>query len=223
MKSKPKEKEASIFIAPPNLKQAAFTIRGTSPLVSHQMSQKTRIMMREKMEQGDLKVRGKKVRKPRDFESDFGGSQHISTKGWVGIPVMAFKNAMVAACRTTGDKMTHMKMAFWVESEGFSEFGTGLIPIEKREPYMCIHPAPVSNGNWDLRVRAMFDPGWQAVVRLRYDADMISVESLGNLLMRAGLQVGVLEGRNFSKMSCGMGWGFFEVLSKKEGKKHEAA
>lgn len=216
-----KEREARIFIEPPNMKRAAFTVRGTSPLVMHQMSQKTRDILKKKMEQGSIKVAGKKTRTPRDFQKDFEGSMHMSSEGWIGLPVMALKNAMVYACRTTGDKMTHLKLAFWVESESFSKFGAGLTKI-KGKPYMVIHPAPNQNRAWDLRSRAMFDPGWQAVVRLKYDADMISIESLGNLLMRAGLQVGILEGRNASKLSCGMGWGSFEVLDKKD-LKDEAA
>jgi hypothetical protein len=54
---------------------------------------------------------------------------------------------------------------------------------------------------------------WSAVVGIEFDADMITPESIVNLLDRAGRQVGICEGRPFSKDSCGMGWGTFEVVT----------
>ena len=138
---------------------------------------------------------------------------------------MALKNAMVSSCRAVGEKMILAKMAFKVLSDGWSCFGTPLIKMTKGDPYMAIHPAPVANGRWDLRSRAMFDPGWECIVRIQFDEGMITIEGVTNLLMRAGIQVGVLEGRQLSKMSCGMGWGGFEIVQKKlrKGRKHEAA
>jgi hypothetical protein len=46
---------------------------------------------------------------------------------------------------------------------------------------------------------------------LRWDADQFSVNDVMNLLSRAGVQVGIGEGRPFSKNSNGMGWGTWEV------------
>jgi len=36
-----------------------------------------------------------------------------------------------------------------------------------------------------------------------------------NLLHRAGLQVGIMEGRPDSKDSCGCGWGTFKIANGK--------
>ena len=211
-----------IIVPAVKFKTVAFTIRGTEPLVMHQMSQKVRDAIRKAQELAGMTT-GRKKREPRDFEADFEGSQHREqVHGWIGLPAMALKNAMVAACRAIGETMVKAKMAFKVKADGWSIFGTPLIKIAKGKPYMAIHPAPVANGNWDLRSRAMFDPGWEVVVRIEYDEGMITLEGVTNLLMRAGLQVGVLEGRQLSKMSCGMGWGGFEIIQKK-GRKHEAA
>jgi hypothetical protein len=52
---------------------------------------------------------------------------------------------------------------------------------------------------------------WSVVARVKFDADMLSIESLANLLSRAGQQVGVGEGRPGSKNSNGCGWGTFTV------------
>jgi hypothetical protein len=68
------------------------------------------------------------------------------------------------------------------------------------------------NGSADIRVRPMWRE-WSAKITLEFDADMISPNSVVNLLDRAGRQVGVCEGRPYSKNSVGQGWGTFTVVS----------
>jgi len=58
----------------------------------------------------------------------------------------------------------------------------------------------------------MWDEGWEAQVRVRYDADQFTLEDLANLLARVGVQVGLGEGRPDSKSSAGMGWGTFMIV-----------
>ena len=58
---------------------------------------------------------------------------------------------------------------------------------------------------------------WEAIVNLEYDADMIAERSVVNLLARMGRQVGIGEGRPFSKNSVGQGWGTFVCVPKKSG------
>ena len=43
---------------------------------------------------------------------------------------------------------------------------------------------------------------------------MIGEEDVANLIMRAGMQAGIGEGRPFSKESAGIGYGLFEVMGK---------
>jgi hypothetical protein len=52
---------------------------------------------------------------------------------------------------------------------------------------------------------------WSADITLRWDADQLTLVDVANLLDRAGLQVGIGEGRADSKKSTGMGWGSFKV------------
>jgi hypothetical protein len=57
----------------------------------------------------------------------------------------------------------------------------------------------------------MWREGWEAKLRIRYDADQFSLSDVSNLLARAGMQVGVGEGRPDSKDSAGLGWGLFSL------------
>lgn len=207
----PKDARA-LVIRPPKFRTATVTIRGTVPLVIHRFSQKTRDKIQETQELGSQAKKGK-TREARDFDDNYRNAMYKSTEGWLGIPSSAFRNAMISACRTVGFKMTIAKMSVFCVADGFCDDGTGLVKITKGEPHMDIRPGRNANGGVDLRSRPMWLQGWEAKVTLRWDEDQFSAGDLMNLLMRAGIQVGVCEGRPDSKMSAGCGWGEFEVVS----------
>ena len=136
---------------------------------------------------------------------------YLSTEGWHGIPSISFRKAMVSACRVCGYQMTKGKLALFCEADGFDSEGTPLVKITKGEPHRHDGYGRIADGGIDVNVRPMWDAGWEAVVRIRYDADMFSQSDVINLLARAGMQVGVGEGRPDSKESCGCGWGTFRI------------
>lgn len=210
-KAPAKIEDKTVSIPAPNFETRLFTIRGTSPFVQHRFSEKARNAMREAQEAGSAAKKGKK-RQPRDFKADYEGAQYKTKKGKNGIPAAAFRNAMVSACKIVGFHMTKGKLAIFVEADDYDkDDNTGLVLFTKGEPEY--HEGAVRNatGVADLRARPMWEPGWEMDVRIRYDADMFTELDVTNLLLRAGLQVGVGEGRADSKSSCGCGWGMFEI------------
>ncbi|MFW6342879.1 MAG: hypothetical protein ACOC00_07655 [Halothiobacillaceae bacterium] len=156
-------------------------------------------------------AKSKKKREARDFEADFHAAQHISEEGWVGIPAPAFRAALISACRLVGFQMTKAKLSIFVVADGIdADDGTPLVKLDAPPPEM--HEGMVRNatGVADIRVRPMWRT-WGANVRLRWDADQFTLSDIVNLMDRAGLQVGIGEGRPDSSKSAGMGWGQFEV------------
>ena len=204
-----------ITIPAPNFQRLAFTVQGTAPLVMHKFSQKVQNEMKEKQEAGPTAAKGKK-RKPKDFEEQYENAKHLSTDGWPGIPATAFRNAMISACKIVGFHMTKGKISVFVEQDGFSEDGVPLIEFTKGEPHYHETAVRLATGVADIRARPMWDPGWEAAVRVRFDADIFTASDVTNLLMRAGLQVGILEGRPDSKKSTGQGWGTFDIVGSPE-------
>lgn len=193
-----------------NRQRVDFQIVGVAPYVQHKFSAKAKNKIKETQEAGAT-ARGKKQREAKDFERVYQEAIHYSADGWIGIPASAFRNAMISACRTIGYKMTHAKLAVFVDADGFDrDDGTPLVRIHG-EPECNISPARNDNGSIDLRARPMWREGWIAKVRLSFDADMFTVEDVANLLQRAGLQVGIGEGRPDSKNSPGCGWGTFDI------------
>lgn len=206
-------KKEELTITPPNIKMAIFKIRGTAPYVQNRLSQQTIEELIRIQEAGGTAKKGK-IRKPKDFNALYENAQYMSDDGWWGIPAPAFRNGLVSACRTAGFVMTRAKLSVFVEPDGFDKYDqTPLVKINSKKPERVVHPVRNETGVLDIRPRPMWKPGWQAEVKIRFDADQFTVEDVGNLLARVGLQVGIGEGRPDSKKSCGMGWGLFEIIN----------
>lgn len=196
-----------VVIKAPNLQVVEFQVRGTAPYVQHRFWKKAQMM--ETQEAGSTtQSRSRKARAPRDFNNDYEQSKHIAIEGWCGIPAPAFRNALISSCRVAGFVMTRAKLSVFVLPDGFDrDDGTPLVRIEG-EPQMHTGYAKNSDGSVDIRARAMF-PQWGCTLRIRYDGDQFTATDVTNLVERAGLQVGIGEGRPDSPKSAGMGWGTF--------------
>lgn len=213
--TKEKNKGITITITKPNLPIMAIGIRGNAPLVQNRFGPKGLQMMIDIQEKGSTAKKGKK-REPKDFDALYKDAMHVSTEGWHGLPAATFRNAMVSACKVVGFHMTKARLAVFVEADGYASDGTPLVRITKGKPHPFDAVVRNATGVADVRRRPMFDPGWEAVVRIKYDRDMFTPDDIYNLMMRVGLQVGVGEGRPDSKSSSGMGWGTFELVNVQE-------
>jgi len=206
-----KEEGGILVVNAPNFKIATAYIVGTAPLMVHRFSKKAELMA--KHQAGSRANKGKTDKAPRDFEADYEAARYRDKKaGWDGFNAASIRGAMISACRTAGIKMTQMKLAAFIEADGIDEDGTPLIRIYG-EPVMDVRYARNQTGVVDLRARPRFDE-WHATLRIRFDADMIAFADLANLLMRAGQQVGIGEGRPDSPKSAGIGYGLFNVMSE---------
>ena len=205
-----------IEVAAPDIQVVSYKIRGLTPYVSNRFSQKARQEIQDKQEAGSA---GKSTRKrePKDFDALYRMSMHRFADGGYGIPAAGFKRAMVDACALAQTQKTKARMAMDIVSDGLEvEDELPLVRIAKGEPHKHIAYVRLNDiaGTIDIRARAMFDAGWEAVLRVEFDKSALTLQSITNMLVRAGLQVGIGEGRPLSKRSCGMGWGKFEVLNE---------
>jgi len=199
-----------ITIKPPKFETLAFRLVGSSPYMQARFSAKAMQAMKAKMEAGQT-AKGKKQRDARDFDDDFRQAMHVSTEGWIGIPAAALRNACIDVCRMVGFKMTHAKMSIFVEADGLDSVdGTPLVRLIADAPEKTELAVRNQTGVVDIRVRPMWRE-WSAIVRVRFDGDQFTASDVANLLSRAGMQVGIGEGRPFSKESNGLGFGLFEL------------
>ena len=208
-----KTKVESLVISEPKLETAEFRIEGTAPLVVHAFSQKAKEKMMADQAAGGT-AKSKRTREPKDFDAVYLGAFHMGKRtGKPGFPASAFRNAMIDACRLVGFKMTHAKLSVFVQHDDIDQDGFPIVLIEG-EPRQHSSYARNETGVVDIRVRPMWEE-WAMVLRVTWDADQFTVTDVANLLLRAGMQVGVGEGRPNSKKSFGLGWGTFRIAEEK--------
>lgn len=209
-----------IVIKPPRFERAAFVIRGLSQYVQNRFGNKEAIINERLLEASERKKQRKAEKdKPKDMDADFRRALHETADGHYGIPAAAFRSGMIDACRLVpGITMTGFKLSAWVLGDGVCMHDDCDLVYLTGEPTARSLPVklPGPGHTMDIRTRAHFHE-WGATVRVEYDADQLSLESLANLMMRVGMQVGVGEGRNYSKSSGGQGWGRFEIVEVQTG------
>ncbi len=204
------------LIKAPNFQKHIFKISGTAPLVIHRFSAKTKNEMKQKMEVG--KAAGSRKNREAKLTDDlYQEARYLSREGWDGFNAGSVRNALISACRLVGFKMTLAKLSVFVEQDGWDK-AEPQIPLIRiyGDPVKQEDMARVETGQPYVTVRAAYHK-WSANLSIRWDADQFTFTDISHLIMRAGLQVGIGEGRPDSKHSTGMGWGTF-VLEPEEAK-----
>lgn len=209
-----KDKKVVVHVKPLEMRRATFHIIGLRPYVQNRFSEKAEKEMSDKDEKPKPRPGERKPPKPpKDFKKMGLDAMHVSTENWPGIPVQAFVNAMNSACRLTNLKMTIEKLAVEVEGDGDdAKEPIQLVKIVGKWRLFKDHVRNRTTGNCAIQCRPIWDK-WSAIVRVQYDADQFNLTDVTNLMIRAGRQVGIGEGRPDSKNSCGRGWGKFKIQS----------
>lgn len=207
--------ERSVLISPPKFQEAIFHIVGTEVMVIRRFSTKTKKALGDKAIAGKT-ASSRKVREPQDPEAIYNEARYISDEGWDGFPCSAIRCAMINACRLVDYKMVLAKMSIFVVADGH-DAKEPQIPLIRiiGDPILQEDVARVQTGQPYITVRPAYH-NWSADIKIRWDADQFTLDDVTNLLARAGGQVGIMEGRPFSKDSAGLGWGTFEIEHTEE-------
>lgn len=199
------EPESKIIIPKPRIETLSIPIVGTSPLILHKWSEKAKRQMLDKQMK-----KAKAAKEAKNPEEDYMQARYISADGWDGCTAVSFKAAMVGACRQVdGLPMTLAKRIFFVETDGYTPDGYGLVRIYA-EPQMHEAMVRLETGTADIRFRPIYFP-WRAVVRIRYNAGVVSAEQVSNLLSLAGLSEGIGEWRPSAPKSATGTYGCWEI------------
>jgi hypothetical protein len=207
-------KKEVVAVSAPDIRGLVFNIEGTHPLGISRFSQKAETAMKEKQEAGST-ARAKKDRKARDFDADYEAAKYVSTEGWLGMNAAAFRNGMISVSKIAGMIMTRMKLSIFTVHDGVDKNdGTPLVRIYG-EPEKWLAPVRLPNGSFDLRMRVRF-PQWKMRVQLEYDAGVVTMYDVANLMVRLGRQAGIGEGRPDSKDGPGIMMGLFRLVDSQE-------
>ncbi len=177
----------SIGLKPINKVVMAFTIRGTSPLITHNWDEKAKEMMRQKQqEQKKTKERDK-----RDPQRECMAAAYRTDDGQYGVPGLALKTAIItAAHKDIGIEKTLVRKALFLVTKDSNK----ILPLIGSEPVMREDMVRVGMGSADLRYRPMWTQ-WSVDVEFEVDMDLLQESDVIALVNRAGFGVGICEWR----------------------------
>lgn len=182
--------ETEIKIPPMNLQRATITLVGDSPLICHAWSSKAKQEMLDKQMK-----KGKAAKEAKDPQKCFEESLYRMPNGKCGFPSVAFKSAAVDAC-------SHVSEITKVQARGAFHIEGDLIEIHGT-PTMREDMVKIAMGTADVRHRGEFKT-WKAVLTIRFNANVLSIEQIVNLFATAGFAIGVGEWRPERNGSFGM-------------------
>lgn len=192
-----KAADRGIVIPKPNIQSIDIPIVGVTPLIVHAWSTKAVRMMLEKQ----MKM-AKAPLEAKDPEADYQASRYVADVNadgtpadWDGVPAPGFKAALVGACRAVdGLPMTLAKRMCYVMAEGRStRQNVDLVRI-RGEHRMRQDMVRLESGTADIRFRAEF-PEWSAVLKVEFNAGVISGDQIVHLIELAGYSEGICEWR----------------------------
>ena len=176
----------AIKIATIITKKYRFGIIGTSPLIQHKWSEKGLAMLRMSAAE-----RKKQPKVKRDPEGDAAACVYQTEDGQVGIPLLAFKAALISAAhKDLGIEKTVVKKAFFVPCPDPNK----VVPMTASDPIIREDIVTVGTKQTDIRYRPEFRE-WKATISCEIDASMLTIEDILNLTNRAGFGVGICEWR----------------------------
>jgi hypothetical protein len=196
---------ARLVIPSPKIVVATVPIVGISPLVTHPYPEKLLKQWQEERSRDaevEEKPAGKKGTKkalpPRNYEEEYRASlYHLDGGQGYGMPAIAFKRALVDACKLVGniDPWT-ANMILFVHGPHQSS-GVACVKLIG-EPHVRRDTVKLQgqgrNKPPDNRFRAEFDP-WETELMIEFDSSFIKLKSVYNLIQRAGYHCGVGEMR----------------------------
>lgn len=186
-----------------------IAIKGLTPIIPHQWSEKAKAMMPGHPEGTQVKTKKGKRKPVEEAEA----CVYRLEDGRPGMPATAFKSAIVSACRFF-DKpsMVEAKTMIFVEGVGVKD---QLVAIEG-DPVLREDTPRLPNGNADLRYRYAFHD-WSATLRIRFISSTLTADSIVSLVDAAG-RCGVGDWRPSSPKSATGTYGTWRVDPSVEAK-----
>lgn len=186
----PAEQEGGVVLPKLNLREMVITLIGDSALITHAWSAKAKKQMLDKQMK-----RAKTAKEAKDPEQEYRDSMYLHPDGGYAFPSIGFKAAAVDAC-------SHVDGVTKVEARGAFHIDGEWVRIDG-EPSMREDMVKIAMGTADIRYRAEFKK-WSTTFKLRYNANVLSLEQIANLFDTAGFGIGVGEWRPQRDGSFGM-------------------
>jgi len=187
-----------------DIRSTQIKVKGLSPLIMHRWDEKAKKEMLDKQMKKTVK------KQPKDPQAQYEASVYKFEDGRLGFPADAFKKSMIRGAKALGLVMTDMRGGFFIHGEYCSRDDRELVEIDGTVA-MREDMVRISGGTADIRYRGQV-PDWSALLNISYNASVVSLDHLVNMITAAGYGVGIGEWR---PQTDGM-FGRFEIET--EGK-----
>lgn len=163
-------------------------ILGTAPLIVNRFSEKAKRQMLDNM-QGR-----KSPKEPKNPEAEYEASFYRMKDGGYGVPVIAFKAAMIGAARFYGKNVTMTALKQFVFFRGeLGDDGRSFARLTG-EPRMREDVVKLGRNGTDLRYRPEFLE-WSTTIEVTYVTSALTRDSVLSLIDAGGMGIGVGEWR----------------------------
>lgn len=225
-----KKTDQVIFIPAPNIKEMGVKIVGTSALIFHKWSEKSKAMIRDKQA-----MKAKAGREMRNPVEEYINTFYYDIAGNIAFPAGSIKQSIVGAARAIdGITMTELRGAVFVMGDS-----DDMIPVLVNGKKIKPEPQPETDGHYpenifgvdpkneniqvredmvrvgmgsaDLRYRGQVK-NWEMQFIVKFNANKLSPEQVLNLIQYAGFSSGLGEWRPEKNG----GFGTFEVQATSE-------
>jgi hypothetical protein len=179
-------KTAKVEVKPFQIEKVSIEIVGISPLIVHAFSEKSRKMIEDK-QQGKAKTSKHPERMPED---DFENAKHKSPLGWDGFPSAGIKASMLRGSKIIGLVMKDTQTSLFVVADCMETQLTRIIGQSRLRTDMV----RVGMGTADVRYRPEY-PDWSMKLTIEYNAGMVSIDEIYQMVAAAGYGCGLGEMR----------------------------
>jgi hypothetical protein len=201
---KQKQEKVNVNLQPLVLMTAKIEIKGVTPLLMHKFSEKS------KQEIIDKQTKQTKQKKARNIKQEIEEAIHKLPNGKVGFPCAAFKKAMVEVAPYL-EKLDKKLVRGSVQIIGTK--GSHLVELKYKTKTINEATVKLESGVADIRYRPQFND-WSCVLEIKYNASMISLQQIANLINLAGFHIGVGDWRPYSPKGSGS-FGMFVAKKNK--------
>jgi len=192
--AQPVAQSGTLVIPAPLRKRLKLTLKGTTPIIVHNLDDKTTQEMDERY--GSQRLAVKKDKVPISPKEAFERALYRmpGKKGRYGVPVSGIKKCALAVCSTIGGgrvifKSQVMRMFQIINNDGY------LCEMKCSKPVLDTQPGRQGPKKVPCLIhRPRFDK-WEIPLVIEYDEACISAGSIANLFSRAGFSVGLCDFR----------------------------
>jgi len=200
LKTKAKERETQpVSVKPMNLVALEIPVRAMemSPVVLNKFTTEAQEEMLKKQVEG--KTKGNRELRVLAPELEAEARLHKTADGKIGFPTAGFLGGMIEVADAEDLYKKNVQCTITIIPDAVSTENTDLVLFRKfKEKKTVRDVVKLANGSPNI-IHRPYIYGWEAVLRVQYDANRVTPDTVVNLISKAGFSIGIGAWRPYVK------------------------